>query len=289
VAPDVPEPFDAVCRKAMEMDREARFASAAEMREALEHAVAAVGLTLPRPAAIGAILDNAFAEERAKVRAVIDEQIRLLAGASTAEYSAVATDLVPLPVPSGTGSGMVPGPIEPTGVTSLSVASSVAAAPRPRRTLVLALAAASVVVAMGIFFVVRSVLGTATPVAPTSASGMAEAGPKMVHVRLAGVPAGALVTVDGQPLQAGSTTVEGHPGERRAVRVVAPGFDALEFPIDLVDDQTMPIMMAAPRAAASTAPAPSTRPVLRPPPVVTAHPTASATAKPTSTGVDLGY
>jgi hypothetical protein len=177
-------------------------------------------------------------------------------------------------------------------VTSLSVASSVPQAARPRRTLLLAGAVAAVVVAgLGLLFVARSVLGTPAASGASASASPAEAGPRMVHVRLEGVPVGALVTVDGQSLPAGITTVDGHPGERHAVRVVAQGFDALEFPIDFVDDQAMPLTMTSPRATASTPlAAASTRPVIRPPPVVTAHPTATGTAttKPTS-GVDLGY
>lgn len=74
VAPDAPAALADICDKAMATDPADRFASATEMREAIEACLAT------RPAfdarQIAQVLDETFAEERARIRRLVDEQVK---------------------------------------------------------------------------------------------------------------------------------------------------------------------------------------------------------------------
>jgi serine/threonine-protein kinase len=294
IAPHVPPAFDVVCRTAMAVDREHRYPSAAAMREALEEAIASAGIQLPTAATVGATLEAAFVEERAKVRGIIDEQTRLHEGVTTAEYRALSPELVSLPSPSGTGSrsGVQSPTTGPTGA-SLALGRSMPPAVAPARPWITFAVAAvgAVVVGVGIFFGARR-LAQPSAVELASATGSVAppartvAGPKMVRLTLVGLPPGAVVSVDGRPLPPGETSVDGVAGELHALRVVAPGYAATEITVTLASDQTLPITMGT--AASTTRPSlPSSTARVPPPP--TAKPTATVTAKPSGTGVDLGY
>ncbi|CAN5347514.1 hypothetical protein BH09MYX1_BH09MYX1_39740 [soil metagenome] len=289
VAPEVAEPLDAVVRRAMAPSRDERYTTAAEMRAAIEGAITEIGFTLPNPVAIGVLLERAFADDRANVRAVIDEQMRVAEGTTTAEHPALSTDLVPLPAPSVTGSRSGVLASGRTGGSALTVAPK-APASEPWRVFGIA-AGLAVLAGIGLFFAIRAANGDGTPALAAASADAAPAGPKVVHVRLDGVPAGALVTVDGQSLPHDSTVVDGHAGDRRAIRVIAPGFETLEFPLDVAGDGVyaltlVPVPAAAlpPARTTHTTATALTRAAVIAPPSVT-----HATAKPPSSGVDLGY
>jgi serine/threonine protein kinase len=93
VVPDAPEGLAEICDRAMAHDREGRFASAAEMREALE------GWLEQRLARAGqkelaALLTDAFAEERAKLRARINEQLNRLRSGEQTSLTVLDLELV---------------------------------------------------------------------------------------------------------------------------------------------------------------------------------------------------
>ncbi len=73
-APDAPEALVQICEKATQFDREARFATAAEMQTAIELALEAM-TTRVASRDIGRVVSDAFAETRAATKRIIEEQL----------------------------------------------------------------------------------------------------------------------------------------------------------------------------------------------------------------------
>lgn len=91
--PDAPEELAEICDRAMAHDREGRFADAAEMREALE------GWLEQRLGRAGqkdlaALMASVFAEERAKIRARINEHLHRLRSDDQTSLSMLDLELV---------------------------------------------------------------------------------------------------------------------------------------------------------------------------------------------------
>ena len=86
--PEADPELAAICDKAMEMDPNKRFATAAEMSEAIEARMEALGLRAT-DADIGKLVVDAFAEERKGIHAIIERQLAIQAK-SAADASAVA-------------------------------------------------------------------------------------------------------------------------------------------------------------------------------------------------------
>ena len=86
--PEADPELAAICDKAMEMDPNKRFATAAEMAEAIEARMEALGLRAT-DADIGKLVVDAFAEERKGIHAIIERQLAIQAK-SAADASAVA-------------------------------------------------------------------------------------------------------------------------------------------------------------------------------------------------------
>ena len=86
VKPDVPQAIEAICMRAMATAREARYATAAEMEQALEAEAAKLsGHVKPRD--LGAFVSELFADVRAETRALIEKE---LGGARSAANDAEA-------------------------------------------------------------------------------------------------------------------------------------------------------------------------------------------------------
>jgi eukaryotic-like serine/threonine-protein kinase len=75
VRPELPAELDEICARALAVRAEDRFASAAELREALERYAAA---HLPRcgPSELGRIVADLFADRRQELRTIIERQLR---------------------------------------------------------------------------------------------------------------------------------------------------------------------------------------------------------------------
>jgi serine/threonine protein kinase len=101
--PEADAELAAICDKAMELDPNKRFATAAEMRDAIEARMDALGLRAS-DSDIGKLVAEAFTEERKGIHAIIERQLSLPAR-SAADMSAVAK----LPVlPNETGPQSIP-------------------------------------------------------------------------------------------------------------------------------------------------------------------------------------
>jgi len=86
--PEADPELAAICDKAMEMDPNKRFATAAEMRDAIEARMESLGLRAS-DADVGKLVTEAFAEERKGIHAIIERQLAVQAK-TAADASAVA-------------------------------------------------------------------------------------------------------------------------------------------------------------------------------------------------------
>ncbi len=81
VDPALPAPLEAICMKALAHDRDARFATAADMATALEEALESLGdRTTVRDAA--KVVDRHFAEDRDAMKRLVESQVALIQRAS---------------------------------------------------------------------------------------------------------------------------------------------------------------------------------------------------------------
>lgn len=92
--PDADPEFAAICDRAMALDPNDRFASAEEMRDALSARIEALSLRAS-DADIGKLVTDSFAEERKRIRAIIERQLALPARVNAADSSAEALPLLP--------------------------------------------------------------------------------------------------------------------------------------------------------------------------------------------------
>jgi serine/threonine protein kinase len=74
VRDDIPELLEAICMKALAHEKEERFATAEDMQRALENALEKLG-ERPQLRDVGELMTKAFAEERLRIRAVIEAQM----------------------------------------------------------------------------------------------------------------------------------------------------------------------------------------------------------------------
>lgn len=109
VVPDVPELLSTLCDRALALDPKDRFATAAEFREALLTCLAEDYQHTDR-ARLGALVSQVFADERARVHAVIERHLKQPSGTTTIE------DLV---------AALHPEPVENTIKADLSELASV--------------------------------------------------------------------------------------------------------------------------------------------------------------------
>jgi eukaryotic-like serine/threonine-protein kinase len=98
VVPDLTEDVDRICRRALAIDRDKRYASALEMQKDLEESIG----RLPQRASerdVGEMVAGLFEKERRAMAAVIERQLSLLDATSTAEFA--LHTLPAINVPSG--------------------------------------------------------------------------------------------------------------------------------------------------------------------------------------------
>ncbi|MGH7436260.1 MAG: serine/threonine protein kinase, partial [Polyangiaceae bacterium] len=72
--PDVPEPLERICLKALSLKPEDRFATAEELQVELEQALGALGANV-KPRDLGSYVADLFAEERATIRETIESYV----------------------------------------------------------------------------------------------------------------------------------------------------------------------------------------------------------------------
>ena len=264
---EVPEALEAIILKATAHDRQDRYASAADLQAALE-AYLETTAQRPQPRELGKLITLHFAAERAKIKAVIEEQLQ--------PHSAVPVGVASLPIidhatsphgdfPGQSGSDpsleLVHAPSTPPAFAG-TVRTAVSLSRLHRRALVATgalLAGAAMVVAM-------VAATTSAPQRVEAAASVAPVTPPLatveqvhatVQVRLSAKPAQAHVFLDDEPLPGNPFSGELRRDDRtHRIRVEAPGFVTWTERITLDKDRDFEIALAPASAAPSTAAAP---------------------------------
>ncbi len=268
MVPDVPEELARICDKSMAFDPADRYATAAELRAALESWLDSsrrIGTE-----EIGALVREHFAADREKIRGLVETRIRSLrAGDSMGpgDFSPLTRRNVAVAEPS-----------EPTmraASTSSSVAKPVPAPPaaeRSRTPQLIVVGVALAALATGFQLLRGGGAAAGTEAAPSSspvAAGTAPASAGTIDVSISADPPQARVLLDDVPLSGNPFhgAMARSPLARR-LRVTAPGFATEERLVTLDRDLNIelalkpvpappaaPVPLAAPQAAPHAGPA----------------------------------
>ena len=282
VAPDVDPTLADICDRATAHAVEDRFTTAQELRDALEGYLEQHGKHLGQRE-IGQFASELFAEERERMRAMIDEQMRRIALEEEAEPTPPTTvygfaeserfSIVSAPGHAEGDAGATP---SQDALISRSPTGSIAG-PITGRAAVLALIglaalALALIGALVAVLMVRSPhspsVATTAALAPASASASASAPASTPAAEAAQItlsitfgPAGAIAKLDGAPL-AGSPFVARVPrdGSLHRIDFSGPGFERetrlVSYEQDVAVAVSLKPVVLAPRANASAAPAP---------------------------------
>jgi serine/threonine-protein kinase len=250
VVPDSDPELADICDKAIARDVEQRFTSAAEFHDALERFLD----RYPRRVGareVGAFISGLFVEERAKIRAIIDEQMRRVQRETSTQLPMPVLDVFPGgrdPTPITTiesraaaeraaaalraSASGIPAVFDGAAADGISrshatlVAAHISQAPPPARSTARAVLIALSVLAVGLLGTLLAVLflRNPTPVVPVAAASSAPAAEK-IKLTITYGPAGAVAKLDGAPLANNPFVVE-VPRDRSMHRleVDGPGF-----------------------------------------------------------------
>ncbi len=271
VVPDVPLPLARIIDKALAPKREDRYETAEDMQRDIEAYLASVPDALTTRE-IGKFITERFAEDRAKVKSIVETQLRDVRWSGT--HPRVTAENLPKIDPgqlvltptgaktvasAGTGEPSSPSIKTPSLLTAAPVTSAEAPAPSPKPNKPIVPIAVAAVAAIGVLIVgVRLFLPSSQPAPTVSAATGAERSPApkgtstttvtpeqgSVKLVIRVTPGDAKILLDGVLLSAGS--FEGKvvkvDGAKR-VRVEAPGYLAKEETIALSGDVMMSISL----------------------------------------------
>jgi eukaryotic-like serine/threonine-protein kinase len=123
---DVDPRLERIILKATAESAADRYQTAGEMQADLEACVREMGPPSVGARDVGKLVSEAFAEERATIRSVIEEQLGLLRGVSSGKYGTIDLPLLSGPVPgTPSGAGSSPHLEEPTTVETYRSVSGV--------------------------------------------------------------------------------------------------------------------------------------------------------------------
>jgi serine/threonine-protein kinase len=240
-APDAPEELVKICEKATQFDRDARFATAAEMQAAIELALESM-TTRGGSRDIGRVVSEVFAETRVATKRIIEEQL------AKTEQHEETTALRPLPLLL-LGDG----------------ALSAAGPPKGRRSGVLWIAAAAAGLGLAVIAfgggrrkpseeappppAAASTMPTPSP-APAAVPSATEPTPSMVEIRVRAVPQSAALYFDDQKLESNPAAVSRRAdGTLHSVRADAKGY--LPRTVQIVVDKKADLVLTLDRAQSS--------------------------------------
>ncbi len=268
VVPDVPLPLARIIDKALSPKREDRYETAMDMQQDIEAYLASLP-DAPTSRDIGKFASERFAEDRAKVKAIVETQLRDVRW-SGAYPRVTAEDLPKIDpgqlvltptgaktVAGGAGEPSSPSIKTPSLLTAAPVTSAEAPAPRPKPNKPIVPIAVAAVAAIGVLIIgVRLFLPSSQPAPTVSAATGAEqyhapkstatAAPEQGSIKLVirVTPNDAKILLDGVLLSAGS--FEGKvvkvDGPKR-IRVEATGYLPKEETIALSGDVMMSISL----------------------------------------------
>lgn len=273
VVPEVPLALARIIDKALSPKREDRYETAADMQHDIEAYLASLP-DAPTSREIGKFITERFAEDRAKVKAIIETQLHDVRWSGT--HPRVTAENLPKidpgqlvltptgakTVAGGTGEPSSPSIKTPSLLTAApvtSLTSAEAPAPSAKHSKPIVPIAVAAVAAIGVLIIgVRLFLPSSQPAPPVSAATGAEqapfpkgpvtatAAPEQGSVKLVVrvTPSDAKILLDGVLLSAG--TFEGKvvkvEGAKR-IRVEAPGYLSKEETITLSGDVMMSISL----------------------------------------------
>ncbi len=252
VAPDAPEELCRICEKAMAHAPADRYATAAELRAAID----AYLETSKRVGAedIGALVRETFAADREKVRALVEQRIRdIQAQTTTAELPAAPASLRTFsePPPPSRRDAREPGDstVKVTTVPSASAAPPVPPeAPSSRKAVLIGAVVGAAVIA---FAVAGGLRRDPAPDRATAAPGAEGAPAATVDVWISAEPREARIYLDDtvlaqNPFRGGMA----RSTLTRKLRVSAPGFTTDERLVTLDRDMHLELSLKPAQAAA---------------------------------------
>ncbi len=294
--PDVDPELAAIVDRAMSVELNARYATAAGMRADLERYIGARNLT-PTARSLGASVSRLFADDRAQRRALVDGQLRLLnEGAEARGPNSPRAKLgmvAPTPFREDTLHSPTGGSSPPSSNLGSSLSLPPPAEPRSGRPLVLLpglgrgrsqsptpIAAAA---AFGAALVIAAVWADRTrwnagPVMTASAAANlpppaapADAPARAAHVSIRALPAFARIYLDDVAVPNPFVVDHGRDTTAHRLRVEAVGYEtktrAFTYAEDIELEMSLSPDTAAPRSPPTAPPSPPTAPAVarRPP------------------------
>lgn len=276
--PDVPQELARICERAMSLDPRDRFPSAHAMQVAIEELMHSSGMRVG-DRDVGQIVGQAFAAERAKIRAAIEAQltsasmsgsfprqvVNLGAEATTGSTPPPAmaeTRQAPLSQPPGDLQPRSVHPPEPSSVTLAHFAQPAYRTMLP--WIVGGSLAALIGVVSGVVIVASRHQGTPAiatsasapvPLRSTTTSKATSDVPTVCDVHVRASPGAASLTMDGAPLS-GNPFHASYPrdGTSHTVRATAPGYFPEERTIAFDRDTSLEIALHAVPPGAVAAP-----------------------------------
>jgi serine/threonine-protein kinase len=256
VAPDVPDELAAICDKAMASNPDDRYATAAELRAAIEGWLD----TSKRVGAedVGALVRETFAADRERVQSLVETQVKALkVQSTTGEFAPPSlTDAASTQRrdPADTRDSTLK-------VATQSAPSAAAVKPDAGRGRLLVAAGIAVAIAVVGLSVLRNPSGAATPAASAGTQAAPQIAPTpvaTVDVWISAEPAEARIYLDDAAL--GANPFHGSLAKStltRRLRVTAPGFAADERMVTLDRDLRLELSLKPAPAAASATPLPA--------------------------------
>lgn len=267
VRPGVSPVLDEICRHALAPDAAGRTPTAEALRCDLEQYME----TTKRQVSVrdvGELVTRAFAEDRQKIKAVVDTQLRALRAASSEAHAVPLAQLGP----AHSGSAGTGGSAATFGAVSMlsspHVSTSQAPAqPRRRTGLWVGIAAAfaiGAVVAVGVTVAAKSGFGIGSePTVPARSASAAGAGsvpataasaPRTITLAVITQPAQATVTLDGKPFSGPKALAA--DGLSHELRVEARGYEPRVEPVVFDQDRAVPIILEKKKAHGPQLPRP---------------------------------
>jgi len=277
-APDVDPALEYICARAIAGSREARYPTAADLQNELERWLGRHGYNVSARE-VGLFVAAQFAEERAKIKAVIEAQLGNMRWSGTfprtstlslPKLDVTARPSIPPPSPSSPSEPLAPRS-SPTGTTKAAIQSTAPAPRMPDRRILPAAAGALVIAGAVAFAGVRALVPTptlssasrdsarATPEepapspSPSPSAAPPDASSPSITLSVRVTPPFARLFLDTALLSVGSYRGSApRDGRAHVVRAEAPGFLPEEERITTSSDVTVSLSL--------TRRAPGTRP-----------------------------
>lgn len=278
VQPDVDPELEQIILRALQVDQDARYSTAAEMQAALDEYLANTGSAL-RSRDIGHVVSELFAESREQTRAVVQEQLSRVASLTEADVREYQ------PIELTTAGSQ-------TGFDSSNTPVTQTRAPS-WRSAALILALGGLVGAAGLALWLKSNRDQQLQQEVAAARSEPHV-PEEVYLRITAFPATAQLELDGEPLPSNpfTRTYPYEPDKLRELKVTATGYETAvrQIKLDQNTDLVLTLVELAQPEPSEPAEAeddkdakqakPVVRPVYRPPPKPVALPKPKANCDP---------